>query len=469
MKLPAAKKHFWRIALLAVALYGAARAVQPSPYHSDRTPKMNDIPPKIAALFEKTKPVCFSRFMIDLPVNAKVIWGPLMLPHETKVYPGQGGMIRAAIHDKVDEITCEKHNTEPSMLIGTFDSANPDSKIVVGYENTLNDGGAQFFSYIRLGKTGFMQSIPSKGLFVTDKNDPWGIRMDKNAYKPVVEDLRDIASRFRPRAEDEIPTDPGVCIEGGFLSAGLDYRMELVSIGFRFPEYPDVSFSVRTWSTDDPSEEDTLASALARGRKQAGLMGLGELYAKIRTLRQGERVIGPWEGGEALGRKPGVDGGPSVHEFLFRSQGVGKDLLRPRVNIDLYTGVNDSEHSDRTLKPSLADEEVVALWDKLTSSIRVKPVGEAAPPPKDGQPLSGNARQGDGLPPRLATGDKCPQAGRWRCVENGEMRRFVEGQLMPPASFYTPASGWLNRLRGIEYEYSHDGPGHWEWAVGESP
>ena len=40
---------------------------------------------------------------------------------------------------------------------------------------------------------------------------------------------------------------------------------------------------------------------------------------------------------------------------------------------------------------------------------------------------------------------------------------------MPPAVFYKPATGWLNRLRGIEREYSHDGPGHWEWAGEESP
>jgi hypothetical protein len=435
---------------------------------------MNDIPPKIAALFKETRPVCFSRFMIDLPANARIVWGPLRLPRKTSVYPGGGGAIREAIKEKVDEITSEKHNDEPSMLIGVFDSANPDSKIVVGYARSFSDAFANLYSYIRLGNTGFVQEVPEFGLSVKDKNAYMGLRDDKTAYVKVVEELRDFASRLRLRADDEIPADPGVCIESGFLSAGLDYDLELVSIGFRFPEYPDVSFSVRTWSTSKPKEEDTLEAALARGRKQAGLMGLGGLYAKIRTLRQGERVIGPWEGGEALGRKPGVDGGPSVHEFIFRSQGVGKDLLRPRVNIDLYTGVNDDEHSNRTLKPSLDDDEVTALWDKLTSTIRVRPVRET----EKGEAKEGEAQSTPGQPPasgaslppsRLATGDKCPRAGWWRCVEDGKALHFVVGQLMPPAVFYKPARGLLNRLRDITREYSHEGPGHWEWAGEERP
>jgi hypothetical protein len=196
------------------------------------------------------------------------------------------------------------------------------------------------------------------------------------------------------------------------------------------------------------------------------------LYAKIRSLRQGERVIGPWEGGEALGRKPGVDGGPSVHEFLFRSKGVGKDLLRPRVNINLYTGVNDDEDSDKTLKPSLSDDETVALWDKLTSSIRARPVKENRPRPDGETPESETkpeaaAPEAEDFPRRIATGDACPKRGHWRCVEDGHRYNFVVGQVMPNATFEEPATGFFNRLMGKRLY--RDGPGHWEWAEETPP
>jgi hypothetical protein len=43
-----------------------------------------------------------------------------------------------------------------------------------------------------------------------------------------------------------------------------------------------------------------------------------------------------------------------------------------------------------------------------------------------------------------------------------------KGQTVPEATFYKPATGLLDWLRGIKLEYSHMGPGHWEW-VGETP
>jgi hypothetical protein len=374
------------VAFFVFAVYGGAKSLQPSPYLPDRTPRMDNIPPKIAKLFEKTRPVCFSHFVIDVPINAQVVWGPLLLPHRTTVYPNfpnAQNYARRMINEKVKEITSQKHRTEPSMLIGVFDSVNEDSKIVVGYTFSYNEWFVDLYSYIRLNQLVLVQSIQELGLSIDSEDTPSGRKHDKNVYKTVSVELKEIASRFRYRRNDEIPTTPGVCIESGFLAKKQDeddkeFSPEIVSVGFRFPEYPDVTFSVQTRNTDKPSNDDTLEAALERGSKHAGVLGLGDLYAKIRRIRQGERVIAGWEGGEALGRMPGQKGGPSTHEFMFKSKGVGMDLLRPSVSIDLYTGVKDDETA--SVKPSLTDDEAVALWDKLTASIRVRPVAEPKPP-----------------------------------------------------------------------------------------
>ncbi|MCL1861383.1 MAG: T6SS immunity protein Tli4 family protein, partial [Proteobacteria bacterium] len=60
--------------------------------------------------------------------------------------------------------------------------------------------------------------------------------------------------------------------------------------------------------------------------------------------------------------------------------GVGKDLLRPAVTLKLYTGV--VENTRASVQPSLTDDEAIAMWDKLTSTIRVRPVKEK---PLDGE------------------------------------------------------------------------------------
>jgi len=335
---------------------------------------MDNIPPKIAALFEKTRTVCFGRFMVDVPERTEIVWGTAEVPYDLHVYPRQGYMIKAEIKAKIDQITSREHTEEPSMLIDVVDSINADSKIVVGYKGRHSSSFAQLHSYIRLGETAFVQSNPSLVLAVEDKNDPFGQRVEKNVYKEDVAALLNIARRLRLRDENEIPDEPGVCIEEGFISAPLNYLFEWIRVGFRFPEYPDVSFSVQTRSTSRPNPEDSLEAAIKGGRRDALAAGFGALLKRVKTLRKGNRTIGQWEGAEVLDRLPSVDISPESHDFEFRSIGVAGDWLRPFVGISFLTAVK--ENSRAQVEPSLTDAEAIAMWDKLTSTIRVRPTKE---------------------------------------------------------------------------------------------
>ncbi|MCL1861508.1 MAG: T6SS immunity protein Tli4 family protein, partial [Proteobacteria bacterium] len=317
------KKPFWLAVLAFIVLVGAVKIFQPSPYHPDRTPKMDNIPPKIEALFKSTKPVCFGRFIIDVPEKAKVVWGTATVPYDLEVYPDQGHIIKAEIKAKIDKITEEKHRSEPSMLKEVIDSVNSDSKIVVGYENFMSKNLYQLYSYIRLDKTAFVQSIPS------------ALIKDEAKYKRLTEELLSIARRLRLRAETEIPDEQGICIEEGFIPFPLDYDHEVIRVGFRFPEVPDVTFSIETYSMSEPSREDTLASAWELGQEAASSAGQSRLFARIKKLRWGDRVIGQWEGAEGLMRLPSDGLEPETHEFQFKTPGVGKDLLRPAVTLKL--------------------------------------------------------------------------------------------------------------------------------------
>ena len=375
--LPAPHHHSLRIVFLAAVLAGCAGTFS---YNEDRISKMNHIPPKVETLFQKTKTVCFGRFMIDLPETAQLVWGPMWVPYDLDVFPGEGHKLKEEIKAKVDEISSEKHRKEPSMLIGVFDSINPDSKIVVGYESSFYTTGAQLYSYIRLGNTAFVQSIPSSSLVVSDKNARLGIREDKTLYKKDVAELLNIARRLRLRDENEIPDEPGVCIEEGFIASPLDFNSERIAIGFRFPEVPDVTLAIETISTARPTEDDTLKAALKGGQEGARVLGLSSLFSRIRFLRKHDRAIGNWKGAEALSRLPSKDGSPETHDFMFIAPGVANDMLRPYVKINFYTGVE--ENSRGQVQPSLTDNEAVAMWDKLTTTIRVRPTKEK---PSDGE------------------------------------------------------------------------------------
>jgi hypothetical protein len=345
---------FSRLAVFLVAVLAGCAGTLPS--NEVGTPKVNTLPPKIAPLFQQTKTVCFGRFMIDLPVFAQLVWGPMGVPYEMKVYPGEGANSKAEIKAKVDEITSEKHMEYPSMLIGVVDSINPDSKIVVGYYSRTSTRFTQLHSFIRRGETLFVQRIP-RALLDEKTTD--------------VEELLNIARGLRLRDESEIPNEHGVCIEEGFIALPLAEH-ERIAIGFRFPELPDVSFAVSTRITNRPTEYDTLQAARRAGREAANENGLGALFGRIQTLRERNRAIGEWKGAEALVRLPSSRGIPEGHEFNFISPGAAFDMLRPHAHIMFYTGVKDNTRG--MVPPSLTDDEAIALWDKLTSTIRVRPV-----------------------------------------------------------------------------------------------
>lgn len=357
------------LTLAAVALLAGCNPID-SNYNADRTPKMDKPIPKIDKLFAQTKPVCFGRFIIDIPVTAQMVWGPTHVGWEIDSYPDQGIKIPAQIHDKVKEIEKIKHWEEPSTLIGVFDGPNAESKIVVGYESGHDTGLIQMHSYIRLGRHAFVQSAPSAAL-----DDLPGGGDDKTSYKKHVAQLQDTARRLRVREETEIPTEPGLCIEAGFIAGGDKY--EMTSVGFRFPEFPDITFSIQAQKTDRPDEANSLEASLKDGKEFAGVAGMGNLYSKIKTLREGKRRMGDWEGAEKLARMPAQkDGTPSVHEFMFKSIGVANDPLRPLIDMDLHSGIQ--ENTKGVNEPSLKDDEAVALWDKLTTSIRARPTGGGA-------------------------------------------------------------------------------------------
>lgn len=436
--------------ILAASLLLAACHPLDTGYNADRTPRMKPNP-KIDKLFAQTRPVCFGRFLIDVPATAQVVWGTTDIGPTISSYPGEGAKIPAEIRDKTKEIESIKHLEEPSTLIGTFDGPNPQSKIVVGYRSRHDSGLIQLHSFVRLGKHAFVQSAPTAPL-----HDLPGGGIDKTSYTKWLTKMQGVARRLRVREESEIPEESGVCIDSGFVNDGDDFKSELVSIGFRFPEYPDVSFSIQTQKTDRPDETNSLERSIKKGAEYARLSGKELWFSSIKRLREGARQVGDWTGAELLARAP-VDesGGPSVHEFRFKSIGVAHDALRPIIRMYFSTGVDGNDKGVN--EPSLSNEEAVALWDRLTSTIRARPVkgGDATAtnpeaPPEEPAPRATAPRLPFGtVTPSL---QRCPQTGLWECTAElaiGEKRRFFpQGMTLPSVIVRRPERSLWQKLKG---------------------
>jgi hypothetical protein len=184
----------------------------------------------------------------------------------------------------------------------------------------------------------------------------------------VVADLKAIAANIIPRTAEGIHAGAGVCIDGAFVLDRALPHHERTAVGIRLAEFSDVHFTMDMTLKDQLIESDGLESQLKSGEEQAKAEGRGEWYSQIKFLRRAERQIANWKGYEALVRRPSQGRFSSFHEFSFVSQGEPKNHMLPVVNLDLYTGVQDNLVG--TNFPSLNDNEVIELWDRLTHSIR---------------------------------------------------------------------------------------------------
>jgi len=407
-----------------------------------KTPNMTPPTPRLQAMFEKTKTVCFGRFMVDVPASATVAWGEVAVPLGVNVYPNGTAEVKTLAQKFIDELMSDKaiNQNDVPLLISVHDVDQPEGKIVVGYEDFQAINGLKINGYFRLNNDGVV--IDSR---------PLRPRKDQ-----VIADITSIARRLQQRAENEIPAEPGNCIEYAFLpdnpAPGEEPPVELIRIGFRLKEFPDTHLSVFVGPSNPHYEEShSLEWRLTQLEKNQKAQDPNNPLIKTKDLRRGERQIHGWLNGfEALSRTPEQAEIHSIHDFAMDFRGVPSDPLQPYVEIQMQTGVADNVAG--ATKASLTDEEAIAVWDKITSTIRVRPTGAAAV--KTAETDSG---------PRLplgelaATGRTCPQTGWWVPDEpkdtQGDRRQHIKaGERMPHVISLGEPSIW-QKLKGQRPTY----------------
>lgn len=407
-----------------------------------KTPNMTPLTPRLLPMFEKTKTVCFGRFMVDVPASTTVAWGRQSVPLSVTVYPNGMNEVRAMAEKFIEELKAEKaiYLNDIPLLISVTDINQPEGKIVTGYEGFEALGELRINGYFRLGNDGVI--VESRPL------EEW--------KDEVIADISSIARRLRHKVEHEIPTEPGNCIEHAFLpdkpGAEKANEGELINIGFRLKEFPDTHFSISIRpSNPHYSESNTLKWQLERLEKRLRAEDPKHIRLKTKYFRRGPRQIHEWKDGfEGLSRSPDQPNIHGIHDFGMDFQGVPHDPLKPFALIMMQTGV--ANNAAGATKPSLTDEEAIAVWDKITSTIRVRPIGTAAVKSAGADPQ-----------PRLplgelaATGRTCPQTGTWEASEPSGMqssrRRYMKaGETMPRVAVPGTPSLW-QKLKGVRPSY----------------
>ncbi len=240
------------------------------------------------------------------------------------------------------------------------------------YGKVLQDGVKGQKSFIGAQSDSYRLSsyVPiGSDLFVFDSNS----LMNTAEVKQRVAKVGLYARELRARADSDIPVEPGLCLEGGFITVNPTF--ENTSMGIRLAELPDVHLSISTSRNGEwVDAEGNLENRLQAAERDAIQEGKGYLYKSIKFFRRAPRQIGEWVGEEALARMPAEKGRFSSHKFQFYAVGAANDILRPVADVQLDTGV--AGNATKARPPSVSDEEAVAIWDHLTSSIQARPTAQ---------------------------------------------------------------------------------------------
>jgi len=382
---------------------------------------MTTLSPRIQPLFDKTKSVCFGRFLIDVPDTAAVVWGPADVPLGVDIHKSAASRLSEVVHERELALKAEPRfptSKKLSLYFETLDGALPEMKHVISQQDFSSTGMLRIDSYYAMGP--HLVQLGAQPL-----------EEDKSS---TIDDLNGIARRLRPRSEAEAPAEPGVCIDQGFLpdDAGKDSgspRPEHIRIGFRLEEFPDVHLSIYLAPSNphDP-DSDSLERQIGGGMEAARNAGQSNPFLALKIFRQAKREIHDWTTGyEILTKTPDEAVSHAHHDFWLKFTGVPHDVLKPYADIEFKTGVD--RDSAGVVRPTLTDEEAVAVWDKLTGSIRVRP---SNPVTKTSEFDSARLPLGT----LAATGRDCPQTGWWQCeqeveVQGGRRQFFRAGERMP--------------------------------------
>lgn len=312
--------------------------------------------PRIDKLFEKTKPVCFGRFVMDVPVSARVVTGPQAFGPNIESLPNGARSLARLANAKRDEVQARSKTYDRAEVISLTNGVAAGSLILRYWDDdsAKKVGLQNITAYLSAGAHGFVYP---------DTNG------DRETPDDVVKNINYIATHLRVRDPAEVPQEPGVCLDVGFIADDTGKFQEIFGIGLRFPELPDASFSIST--NKDAQPGDSFEARRSEARRAALMVPeLATAFAKIKTLREGKHRVQQGNGSEALFSRPLDNAQGHWHEFQFEYAGKRFDHRNPSWDAALFTGVARDQAG--SVASGLSDEEAIALWDKLVASVRVR-------------------------------------------------------------------------------------------------
>ncbi|GJI99009.1 hypothetical protein RugamoR57_57270 [Duganella caerulea] len=305
------------------------------------------------SVMSKSKTLCFGRFLIDLPegVHIKELGQQATIMYgEIRSESLSGGVEAFTKKMAARELDARKgKNPNNYQFFDVKNTAVLNTRIFISSDNVF---GRKLF---RVEMYHW-----DDGILFSFAQGPYNDR----TINEMVQGLEtDLIAHLRPRAQDEVPTEPGFCFKDGFVANdGVEEHFEEARIKFNLKEWPDVWVSV--FSQTVPQAGDN--SLLQRLDKHPD-SPLEK--AMVKTLRRGKHEVRGFKGEEILEVIPTEDG-IKQQSFTWEAVGAIKSIFTPRLRVDFETA---RPLDGKPRRSSLTDEQAMKLYDSIVNSIRLRP------------------------------------------------------------------------------------------------
>ncbi len=327
---------------------------------------------KIESLFAHTKEICFGRYVLTVPAEAQVAYGRNRIDGQPPIiHRNQAKNIKQIMEQEIQDYKKGKASWQSPIFHRMGAGPLPNSLSMLWSEDQirLESGDYYLDLWVVKGNDVFEYSgyyVDRYAKTMTDGNrkevDQQNIpRNEQEAWDKLLPLVR----ATRPRADDEVPTESGFCVPGGFVSDATYKYREQAEMGIRLPSLPDISFSI---SSVNYGSLEGVNGAGALEMAQSEMRSHGENYG-YQILRKGRAPLQTWRKGEEVLGKQKTTGHLS---FVWMSVGEDGSVANPNeIKVQMFSKV-EADTVGLAKDTSLTDDEGIALWDKLLKGFRFR-------------------------------------------------------------------------------------------------
>lgn len=327
----------------------------------------------VAKLTHQMKTACVGRFLIDLPQSMDFSYSRAYIKGfwvSAQVETRQQFEARVLARQK--EIEAGPNALGQKNLEAAEDYQNngfTGKLFRFGRDLTKGEENGKPVDWINVKLEGYVHAKGTSFDFIADGYDP-----GKIGKLPMLLD------KLRLVPANEIPTAAGFCLGPGMLLDPLpaDYT-EGVAMFAGFKDHPDLALALNTRAGTQPDKEGRLERDSAVDAEMS-------LWQKplMNKLRKGKRNINGIEGDEVAEKWTELN---FVNTFGFNWEvnGTSDNVFVPFMHLEMSTG-HPVNAGARPVNSFLGEEALTQLWDKISSSVRVRPTSAA--PATKGTPLA---------------------------------------------------------------------------------